>query len=166
MARRVLYAQRSGYHSDSHFSNTIFLDRWIEVDWKHKVYVDAWSGDAYHKKPSFAVGTPQTDYGGGGSTLTEYGVIKEPEDVSWLTQATHGSYIANEESISEVKDVVARIHQTGLRRDGKEGFEVEVLTGEDAKVLINRDKRAHALQLFKELWWVLAAVIIYFWWRS
>ncbi len=164
MARRIVYAEKSGFHSDGEFERALFVDRWIDIDWKPKVFVDNWTGDVASAPPSYKVGLASRTVEGDQPTLLEYGTIKNTEDVAWVKGATHGSYMAGAVQVEEVTAVVARVHQIGLRRDGRRGFEIEVLTGEDAKTLIHRAKREQAIATFKEVWWLVPIGIGILWW--
>ncbi|WP_374295985.1 hypothetical protein [Sphingomonas sp.] len=164
MARRIVYAEKSGFHSNSEFERALFVDRWIEIDWKPKVFIDSWTGDVESAPPSYKVGLASRTFEGNHPTLLEYGTIKNPEDVAWVKGATHGSYMAGSVRVEEVKDVVVRVHQIGLQRDGRQGFEIEILTGEDAKTLIDKAKREQAIGTFKEVWWLVPIGIAVLWW--
>ncbi len=164
MARRIVYVEKSGFHSDGEFERALFVDRWVEIDWKPKVLVDSWTGDVASAPPTYKVGLPSRAFEGNHPTLLEYGTIINPEDAAWVKGATHGSYMAGSIQVAEVKDVVVRVHQIGLRRNSRPGFEVEILTGEDAKILIDKAKREQAFSTFKEIWWLVPIGIGVVWW--
>lgn len=164
MARRIVYAEESGFHSDGEHERALFVDRVIDIDWKPKVFFDSWTADVTIAPPSYKVGLASRTFEGNNPTLLEYGTIKNPEDLAWVKGATHGSYMAGSVHVEEVKDVVVRVHQIGLRHHGRQGFEIEILTGEDAKVLIDKAKREQAIATFKEVWWLVPIGIGILWW--
>lgn len=166
MARRIVYAEKSGFHGDGEYERTLVVDRWIDIDWKPKVFVESYTGDIASAPPTYKVGLASRTFEGDQPTLLEYGTIKNPEDIAWVKGATHGSYMAGSIQVEEVKDVVARVHQIGLRRDGRQGFEIEVLTGGDAKTLIDKAKREQAIATFKEVWWLVPIGLGILWWLS
>ncbi len=160
MARRIVFAEEYGFHNGSEFGGALFIDQFIAIDWKHKIALDSWSDDVAIAPPSFIVGLTL-----GFPTISrEYGIIKNAEDVAWLKGATHGSYLAESVLVEEVKYVIGRIHQLGLRRDDIKGFEIEVFTGEDAKALIDKTNRRQALAKLKEVWPAIPLGIGFIWW--
>lgn len=162
MARRIVFARNDSFYGEA--EERLFVDQWIAIDWKPTVFVDSWTGDMAHQQPSFKVGLPSHSFEDGSPCILQYGVINDPEDISWLRGATHGSYMAGGVMVDEVTDVLARVHQLGLRRDGYKGFEVEVLTGNDARDQITRDKREQVQANLKDYWWLPPLVLGVLWW--
>lgn len=93
-----------------------------------------------------------------------YGQIDDVEDIAWLKQVAYRSTMEGNIRVETPVPIVARIHQLKLRRDGYEGFEVEVLTGDDAKALIKAAKREEAIATLKEVWWLIPIGIGVLWW--
>lgn len=162
MARRIVFAQNESFYGMA--EEKLFVDQWIAIDWKHTIFIENWTGDMAHQRPSYKVGLACPRYEEGSSGIIEYGSINDPDDIAWLRGATHGSNMAGGVRVEEVTDVLARVHQLGLRRDGRKGFEVEVLTGSDARDQINQDKREQALENLKTYWWLLPVGAAVLWW--
>lgn len=161
MARRIVYAKNAGYYSDR--ETALWIDRWVEIDCKDKVFVDQWSGDVAVEQPSYLVGLPSRSFEGDYPTILEYGRIEGEDDIAWLRQAAYRSTVEGTMRVETPVPVVARIHQIKLRRDGYEGFEVEVLTGEDADALTKAAKRDQTIATFKEVWWLIPIGIGVLW---
>lgn len=153
MARRIVYAENAGFHTDP--QARLFVDQWIEIDWKHKVFIDSWTGDIEGAGPSYEVGFTDPH----SSKITEHGVIRDVSDIAWLRSA-----VDKRGPESGPMQIVSRIHQLGVKRGGKTGFEIEVLTGDDAAMLLKKAKRASALQILKEIWWLIPVGIAFLWW--
>ncbi|MFN3337797.1 MAG: hypothetical protein ACK42I_09900, partial [Thermomicrobium sp.] len=75
MARRIIFAHNSGFCRDD--KRALYIDRWIEIDWKYKVFVDSWTGDMASEPPSYKVGLPSRTFEGDFPTLLEYGTVKD-----------------------------------------------------------------------------------------
>ena len=60
--------------------------------------------------------------------------------------------------------IVSRIHQLGVKCDGKIGFKVEVLTGDDAAMLLKKAKKESAIHILKEVWWLIPVGLAVLWW--
>lgn len=144
MARRIIFAQNAGFYGNA--EDKLSVDQWVDIDWKHKVFFGG-TGEMQGAGPSYAVGlhTSVTN------SIIEYGVIKNAEDRDWLQGAIDSSMVPGKPT-----QVLARIHQLGLRRDEGKGFTIEVLTGEDAEDQINKWKRENAIATLKEVWWLIA----------
>ena len=153
MARRIVFAQNAGFHNDP--QSRLFVDQWIDLDWQHKVFTNSWTGEMKGAGPSYEVGF--LDHYSG--RISEHGVIRAPDDIAWLRSA-----IDDRQPSSAPFKLVARIHQLGLIRDGKKGFEIEVLTGDDAEALTRAAKREQAIATFKEVWWLVPIGIGVLWW--
>ena len=162
MARRVVYAKNAGYCSDR--ETALWIDRWVEIDCKDKVFVDRWSGDVAIEQPSYLVGLPSLSFEDDRPTIMEYGRIEDAEDIAWLKQAAYRSTMEGNIRVETPVPIVARIHQLKLRRDGYEGFEVEVLTGDDAEALTKAVKREEVIATLKEVWWLIPIGIGVLWW--
>jgi hypothetical protein len=162
MARRIVYAKDAGYHPDR--ETALWLDRWVEIDCKDKVFVDQWSGDVVIEEPCYLVGLPSRSFEGDRPTILEYGQIENAEDIAWLKQAAYRSTMEGNLKVTTPVPIVARIHQLKLRRDGYEGFEIEVLTGDDAQALIKAAKREEVIATLKEVWWLIPIGIGVLWW--
>lgn len=155
MARRIVYAEHSGPLRDS--GRALFIDRWIEIDCREKLFLDRRTGDMLSGPPSFRVGVPSRVFANDPSAMREYGIVKDPEDVAWLKQATHRAWAR------QPVPMVSRVHQLELNRDGRKGFAVEVLTGDDAKEKIDKAKRERTLEAVIELWWLFPPAIFGLW---
>ena len=162
MARRIVYATNAGYYSDR--ETALWIDRWVEIDCKDKVFVDQWSGDVAIEQPSYLVGLPNRTFEGERPTIMEYGRIEDDDDIAWLKQAAYRSTMERTVEVQTPVPVVARIHQLKVRRDGYEGFEVEVLTGDDAEALTRAAKREEMIATLKEVWWLIPIGIGLLWW--
>lgn len=128
--------------------------------------VDSWSGDVAFQEPSYLVGLPSRTFEGDRPTILEYGRIEDAEDIAWLKQAVYRSTMEGNIRVETPVPVVARIHQLKMRRDGYSGFEVEVLTGDDAEALTKAAKREQAIATFKEVWWLIPIGIGVLWFMS
>ena len=148
-----MFVRNAGFHSDP--QSRLFIDQWIDIDWKHKVFADSWSGELSGSGPTYEVGfiDPYSP------KISEHGIIQGGEDIAWLRSA-----IDHRRWDEGPMKLVARIHQLKLRRDGYEGFEVEVLTGDDADALIKAAKRDRAIETFKEVWWLIPIGLGILWW--
>ena len=162
MARRIVYAKNAGYWSDR--KTALWIDRWVEIDCKDKVFVDDWSGDVAMADPTYLVGLPSRSFEGDRPTIMEYGRIEGAEDIAWLKQAVYRSTMEGAVEVRTPVTIVARIHQLNLRRDGYEGFEVEVLTGPDAEALTKAAKREEMIATLREVWWLIPIGIGVLWW--
>lgn len=164
MARRIVYAKYTGYYSDR--NTVLWIDRPVEIDLRDTVLVDRWSGDIAIEKPSYLVGLPMAALDSGRPTIMEYGRIEDAGDIAWLKQAAYRSSLEGGIKVETSVPVLARVHQLNLRRDNYEGFEVEVLTGDDAEALIKAAKRMEAIATFKEVWWLIPLAVVIGWWLS
>lgn len=153
MARRIVYAEHSGSSHDD--GRALFIDRWVVVDWKPKVFVNDGTGDRISGPPSFRVGVPSRTFVSEPSAMREYGRVKDPEDIAWLKQATTRAH-------APVR-VLSRVHQLELDRDGRHGFAIEVLTGDDAKDRIDKAKRDRAIATVIDMWWLIVPGIFGLW---
>ena len=162
MARRIVYAKNAGYFSDR--ETALWIDRWVESDCEDTVFVDQWSGDVAIEPPSYLVGLPSRTFEGDRPTIMEYGRIEDSDDIAWLKQVAYRSAMEGTVQVQTPVPMVARIHQLKLRRDGYEGFEVEVLTGGDAEALTKAAKREEALATLKEVWWLFPIGVGVLWW--
>lgn len=162
MARRIVYAQNAGYLHDR--DTALWIDRWVEIDCKEKVLVDRWSGDVAVEPPSYIVGLPSRSFEDDRPTIMEYGRVNDAEDIAWLKQVAYRSRMEGSMRVETPAPIVARIHQLKLRRDGYEGFEVEVLTGGDAESLTKAAKREQSIATFKEVWWLIPMGLLVLWW--
>lgn len=153
MARRIVYAEHSGTSRDG--GRALFIDRWVEIDWRPKLFVDRRTGDKISGPPSFRVGVPSRAFANDPSAMREYGIVKDAEDVAWLKQATHRA--------RQPVPVISRVHQLELDRNGRAGFAIEVLTGDDAKDKIDKAKRERTLEALIDLWWLFPPAILGLW---
>lgn len=155
VARRIIYAEQSGSSRDS--SRALFIDRWVEIDWRPKLFLDGRTGDGISGPPSFRVGVPGRAFAQDPSAMCEYGIVKDAEDIAWLKQAT------DRERARRPAPVISRVHQLELDRDGRPGFAIEVMTGEDAKDRIDKAKRERAIATVIDLWWLIVPGIFGLW---
>ncbi|WP_324073876.1 MAG: hypothetical protein RSE14_11745 [Erythrobacter sp.] len=162
MARRIVYAKNTRFYPDR--ETALWIDRRVEIDCKDKVFVDRWSGDVAIQQPSYLVGLSSRSFEDDRPTIMGYGQIDDVEDIAWLKQVAYRSTMEGNIRVETPVPIVARIHQLKLRRDGYEGFEVEVLTGDDAKALIKAAKREEAIATLKEVWWLIPIGIGVLWW--
>lgn len=159
MARRIIFTQRSGIHD----AGSLFIDQWVDIDWKDKLLIDEWTGDAVSQQASYQVGIFQKSFEDDRPTLLEYGTIAGPEDVAWIKQATQST--ARVTRVGDMpRDLIARIHQLEVEKDDRKGFTIEVLTGDDAKAQIQRGRNEQLLENFKEMWWLIPIAIVLGWW--
>jgi len=162
MARRIVYAKNTGYASAR--ETALWIDRWIEIDCKDKVLIDQWSGDVAIEPPNYLVGLPSRAFDDDRPNLIEYGQIENAEDIAWLSQAVYRSTMEGTMEVRTPVPTVSRIHRLRITRDGWEGFEVEVLTGDDAESLTKAAKREEALATLKEVWWLFPIGLGVLWW--
>ena len=162
MARKIIYAKSTGYASDS--KTALWIDRQVEIDYKDKLYVDQWSGDVAIGSPTYIVGLPQKEYEAKSMTILEYGQIEGPDDIEWLKQVAYQSTMDGPIEVQTPELVISRIHQLDLRRDGSDGFEVEVLTGDDADTMLRIAKREQVIATFKDIWWAIPIGLAALWW--
>lgn len=59
--------------------------------------------------------------------------------------------------------VLSRVHQLELDRNGRKGFAVEVLTGDDAKDKIDKARRERVIDTLIDLWWLIPPAIFGLW---
>jgi hypothetical protein len=140
MARGIVYAQNAGFHTNP--QSRLFVDQWIEIDWKHKVFIDRWTGDVEGLGPSHEVGFTDPY----SSKIIQHGVIRDADDIAWLRSA-----VDHRGPQAGPMQIVSRIHQLGVLRDGKTGFEIEVLTGDDAATMLKKAKQTSAIATLKEV---------------
>ena len=133
------------------------IDRWIEIDWRPKVFVDRRTGDRLSGPPSFRVGVRSRAFAHDPSAMSEYGIVKDAEDIAWLKQATDRA------RARRPFPVISRVHQLELDRDGRKGFAIEVLTGDDAKDRIDKAKRERAIATVIHMWWLIVPGIFGLW---
>jgi hypothetical protein len=152
MARRIVFVQNAGFQADP--QSRLFVDQWVDIDWKHKVFENSWTGEIAGGGPSYEVGflDPYS------STISEHGVIRGEEDIAWLRSA-----IDDRHPESGPMELVARIHQLRLARDGRKGFEIEVLTGPDAEPLLSAAKREQAIGKFKAFLRFVPFAVAFLW---
>lgn len=135
----------------------MFIDRWVEIDWRPKLFVDSRTGDRISGPPSFRVGVPSRAFANDPSAMREYGIVKDAEDVAWLKQATHRT------RARQPVPVISRVHQLELDRNGRAGFAIEVLTGDDAKDKIDKAKRERTIATLIDMWWLIVPGIFGLW---
>lgn len=155
MARRIVYAERTGSSRDN--GRALFIDRWIEIDCREKVFVDRRTGDRISGPPSFRVGVPSRAFANDPSAMREYGIVKDPEDVAWLKQAAHRAWARRP------VPVISRVHHLELERNGRKCFAVEVFTADDAKEKIDKAKRERAIATLIDMWWLIVPGIFGLW---
>lgn len=107
--------------------------------------------------PSFRVGVPSRTFPREPSAMREYGIVKDAEDIAWLKQATDCA------RARRPFPVISRVHQLELDRNGRRGFAVEVMTGEDAKDRIDKAKREQTIATVIDMWWLIVPGIFGLW---
>ena len=133
----------------------MFIDRWVEIDWRPKFFLDRRTGDRISGPPSFRVGVPSRAFANNPSAMREYGIVKDADDVAWLKQAT--------DRACQPLLVISRVHQLDLDREGRNGFAIEVMTGDDAKDRLDKAKRERAIATLIDMWWLIVPGIFGLW---
>ena len=156
MARRILFVEQTFSFRDP--EKELFVDAWVEVDWKIRMAVDQWTGDVETAPPTYRVRPIEPDP----SEMNSYGVISEPEEVDWLAQAMTKP---RDDHSYKAKKIIARVSQLGVKGpEGKRGFTIEVLTGVDAERFVTAEKSIEIINLIGKHWWKIGIGTAVFWW--
>jgi len=81
MARRIIFVQNAGFQTDP--QSSLYVDQWIDIDWKHKVFENSWTGEIAGGGPTYEVGFFNPYF----SKINERGVMRGAEDIAWLRSA-------------------------------------------------------------------------------
>ena len=120
--------------------------------------IDDWSGDIEIAPPTYKV-RPFERYP---NEFNEYGTITDPDDVAWLKKAmTKPVWDHSYKAI----EIIARVNELKVKNyAGRSGFNVEVMTAQDAATFIAAQKRNEFLTSAKKHWWQIILVVIFLWW--
>lgn len=152
MARRILFVRSTSYYRDPDIE--LFVDAFVDVDWKLRMAIDDWTGDVETAPPTYKV-RPREPYP---SEYNEYGVLSEPADIQWLNSAM--TKPAHDHSYKSIT-LLARVNQLGVANSkGDKGFNIEVLTSKDAESLIANERQENRFQFAKEHWWIIGLGLI------
>lgn len=156
MARRILFVEQTNIARDP--DKELFVDAWVEVDWKVRMALDDWTGEAAFAPPTYKV-RPIERYP---SEFNEYGMISDAEEVAWLAKAM--TKPRGDHSYEATK-IIARVNELGVKNaEGHRGFKIEVMTGHDASSFIAAEKRDQLTSFAKSHWWQIGLGLLALWW--
>ncbi|NNH85666.1 hypothetical protein HLH89_32445 [Rhizobium laguerreae] len=143
MARKILFAEIE----DRENPVLVKVDDVIDVQWKHRPVPDGYS---------LRVDPPSYDitHRARGEPVAR---VSDHPSQQWIDKAT---------SDDPTGGVVGRINEI-VYRDGERdiaGFNIEFLTGVDARAFVAAEKRADTLAALKRNWWLVLGVLIFIWW--
>jgi hypothetical protein len=76
MVCRILFVETTSLYIEP--ERDLFIDAWVQVDWKMRMAIDEWSGDIETAPPSYKV-RPHHSHS---SEFDEYGVLSDPVEVA------------------------------------------------------------------------------------
>lgn len=155
MARRIVFVRQNSYHPN--LQNMLRVDARVKVDWKYQAKIDLQSGDPYIDEPNFEVVSFWDEIG----NCLPLGYIIEDSDKEWIKKSTEQSIKDNG---FKPPSFISRIHAINiLNHENFRGFEIEIITGNDAKNFQFSEDIFGFINLVKENWFIfiLAAVLFY-----